>query len=303
MMNAQAEQHLKNVGPSKIDVAYQRFGNPDSPAAFLIMGGGAQMNAWPEGFCMELVSRGLQVIRFDNRDVGLSTHFTDAPVPDFPAVMAGEYKTVSYTLSDMAADTVGLMDALGFESVHLIGASLGGMIAQTIAIEYPSRVRSLTSMMSSTGNKAVGQTDYSVFTEMGSPPYNDREAFIKWRVKCLKIIGSARYPLDEEGAAERAGVAWDRDHDPVALFRQSVAVIKSGDRTNDLRHINTPTLVIHGKADRMIDASGGIATAEAIPKAQLSLFDDMGHMMPQELWAEFANLISNLVMRSKVREV
>ena len=155
------EESVQNVGPSKITIVYQRFGNPASPPVFMIMGAGAQMINWPEGFCVELARHDLHPIRFDNRDAGLSTHFSDAPVPDFPAIQAGDFSTISYTLSDMAADVVGLMDALGYDSVHLVGASMGGMIAQTIAIEYPHRVRSLTSIMSTTGNPSVGQPDYS----------------------------------------------------------------------------------------------------------------------------------------------
>jgi len=292
------EEIVNNVGPSNIQIAFERFGNPSSPPVFLIMGGGAQMTAWPVGFCEELVKQGLQPIRFDNRDAGRSTHFTNTPPPDFKAAMSGDFSSVSYSLSDMAADTVGLMDKLGFESVHLVGASLGGMIAQTIAIEFPSRVRTLTSMMSSTGAKNVGQVDMSIFTEMGSPPYDDRDAFIKWRVKSLQVIGSLVYPIDEKTAAENAGISWDRDHDSTALLRQSVAVLKSGDRTESLRKLKIPTLVIHGKADRMINVSGGIATAEAIPGAELKLIDGLGHGIPPALWKEVAMLIASLVKRA-----
>jgi pimeloyl-ACP methyl ester carboxylesterase len=289
------EEIIQNIGPSKIQMAYERFGDASSPPVFLIMGGGAQLTAWPEGFCNELVKHGLQPIRFDNRDAGRSTHLANTPAPDFKAAMSGDFSTVSYSLSDMAADTVGLMNALGFESVHLVGASLGGMIAQTIAIEYPSRVRSLTSMMSSTGAKNVGQVDLSIFAEMGPPPYEDREAFIKWRVKSLQVIGSPLYPIDEETVAKNAGISWDRDHDPTALLRQSVAVLKSGDRTQQLRQVKIPTLVIHGKADRMINVSGGIATAEAIPGAQLKLYDGLGHGIPPALWSEIASAIGTFI--------
>ena len=166
------EDRARNIGPSGIEVVYQRFGDPASPPVLLIMGGGAQMIAWPDGFCEELISRGLQLIRFDNRDTGPSTHFTNAPMPNLPAALAGDFSSASYTLSDMAADTVGLMDALDFSSVHLVGASMGGMIAQTVAIEYPARVRSLTSMMSTTGDRSVGQPDYAALAHLGAPPVN-----------------------------------------------------------------------------------------------------------------------------------
>jgi pimeloyl-ACP methyl ester carboxylesterase len=293
------EEKARNIGPSQIEVVYQRFGDPASPPLLLIMGGGAQMIAWPEGFCEELVSRGLQPIRFDNRDTGLSTHFTGAPTPDLPAAMAGDFSSASYTLSDMAADTVGLMDALGFDSVHLVGASMGGMIAQTVAIEYPARVRSLTSMMATTGDRSVGQPDYAALAHLGAPPRDDRQGFIDWQVRALKAIGSPRYPLDEAAAAERAGRAWDRDHDPLGMLRQSVAVLKSGDRTERLRSLDVPTMVIHGTADKMCDVSGGRATAAAIPGAELVIFDGMGHGLPQPLWPEFATLIANLVHRAE----
>ena len=291
------EEEVFNVGPSRIIVAFQCFGDPTLPPVFLIMGGGAQMINWPEGFCIEVASRGLHPIRFDNRDTGLSTHLSDAPAPDFLTVQSGDFSIVTYTLSDMAADTVGLIDALGFDSVHLVGASMGGMIAQTVAIEYPERVRSLTSMMSTTGDHSVGQPDYAVLANLGAPPSDDRQGFIDWQVRSLKAIGSPKYPLDENAAAENAGRAWDRDHDPLGMLRQCVGVIKSGDRTELLRSLRIPTLVIHGENDKMVDISGGRATAAAIQDAELAIFEGMGHGLPKPLWSEFANRIADLIHR------
>ncbi len=293
------EESVQNIGPSKIELVYQRFGDPTLPPVFLIMGAGAQMIDWPEGFCLELANHDLHPIRFDSRDTGLSSHFTDAPVPDFPAVQSGDFSTVSYTLSDMATDTVGLMDALGFDSVHLVGASMGGMIAQTIAIEYPKRVRTLTSMMSTTGDASVGQPDYSMLANLGAPPSDDRQAYIDWKIRSLKAIGSPKYPLDETAAAENAGRVWDRDHDPLGMLRQAVAVIKSGDRTEKLRSLRIPTLVIHGESDKMIDISGGRATAAAIPDAELVTFEGMGHGIPKPLWSEFARRIAHHIQRAE----
>ncbi|MDJ1486059.1 alpha/beta hydrolase [Cytophagaceae bacterium YF14B1] len=294
------EETAQNIGPSRIEMVYQRLGDPTSPPVFLIMGGGAQMIAWPDGFCAELVNQGLQLIRFDNRDTGLSTHFSNAPMPNLPAAKAGDFSSVSYTLSDMAADTVGLMDALGFESVHLVGASMGGMIAQTIAIEYPTRVRSLTSMMSTTGNPTVGQPDYGVLASLGAPPSDDRQGAIDWQVKALRVIGSTKYPFDAIAAAETAGRAWDRDHDPLGMLRQAVAVLKSGDRTELLHTLHVPTLIIHGTDDKMMDVSGGKATAKAIPGAELVLVEGMGHNFPKPLWTEFASRIAGLIHRVEV---
>jgi len=294
------EQKAINVGPSKIEIIYQRFGETTSPPVLLIIG--AQMYTWPDDFCMELANRNLQIIRFDSRDSGLSTHFNDAPAPDFAAAMKGDFSSVSYTLSDMAADTVGLMDTLGFKSAHIVGASLGGMIAQTIAIEYPERVRSLTSMMSTTGNSSVGQPDWSALAPLGAPP-GDRQGFIEWQVRAFKAVGSPKYPLNEVTAAANAGRAWDRDHDRLASLRQKIAVLKSGDRTEKLRLLNVPTLVMHGDSDKMLNVNGGKATADAIPGAELVIFEGVGHGFPSALWSEFADLIANLVHKTEVKNL
>lgn len=288
-----------NIGPSEINIAYERLGKHDAPPVFLIMGAGAQLIAWADGFCSELVKRGIQVIRFDNRDSGSTTHFDSAPIPDFQAVLRGDFTCVSYSLSDMASDTVALMDYFGFKQVHIVGASMGGMIAQTIAIEYPSRVKSLTSMMSTTGDPAVGQPDYAVVSKLGQPNYDSREEYIQWRIKSLKAIGSSYYIFDDAAAKRIAGLSWDRDHSPLAIQRQLVAVLKSGDRTKRLQNLKIPALVLHGKADKMVDVSGGMATAEAIPDAKLVLYEHMGHGLPQPLWIEIAGLISDFINQAE----
>jgi pimeloyl-ACP methyl ester carboxylesterase len=206
--------------------------------------------------------------------------------------------SVSYTLSDMAADAAGLIDSLGFVSIHLVGASMGGMIAQTIAIEYPEKVRSLTSMVSTTGNPSVGQPDLKALSHLGAPP-PDRQGYIEWQVRSLKTIGSPGYPFDEKAAADRAGRSWDRDHDLLGMLRQSVAVLKSGDRTAKLRSLRIPALVIHGSADNMCDVSGADATSNAIPGAELVIYEGLGHGLPQQLWAEFADQISAIVNKAE----
>lgn len=287
------EEFAHQIGNSKITISFERMGILKNPPTILIMGAGAQMISWHDGFCKCLVDRDLFLVRYDNRDSGKSTHFTNAPVPDFPAVMEGNYDSVSYTLSDMATDTIGLLDFLGFEKAHLVGASMGGMIAQTIAVEYPNRVKSLTSIMSTTGNPSVGQADFAMLSKQGPPPFYDREEYIQWRVKSLKALSSPKYIFNEEAAKENAALSWDRDHDSLGMMRQAIAVIKSGDRTNRLKELKTPTLVIHGDSDKMCDVSGGIATANAIPEAKLHIFDGMGHHLPEQLWNEIADLIAN----------
>ncbi|MFJ9896639.1 alpha/beta fold hydrolase [Streptomyces sp. NPDC091280] len=284
------EQTARNVGPSGIDIAYERLGDPDAPPVLLIMGAGAQLINWPEGFCQALVDRGAHVVRFDTRDSGRSTHCADAPVPDFAAALAGDLSTAAYTLSDLAADTVGLLDALGLDAVHLVGSSMGGMIAQMIAIEHPERVRSLTSMMSTTGRPGVGEADFSLFAGLGAPPA-EREAFVAWQVSALRLAASPGFAFDARAAADRAGRVFDRGYDPLGIQRQGLAVVATGDRTERLRSLRVPTLVVHGAADRVCDVSGAHATAAAVPGAELLIVDGMGHHLPQELWPRLADRI------------
>jgi len=296
------EQMAREVGPAGIEIAYQRGGNPDAPVVLLIMGGAAQMIHWPDAFCNALVDGGLHVIRFDNRDAGHSTHMKGAPPPDLQAVLAGNFSSVSYTLSDMAADTVGLMDALGIETAHIVGASMGGQIAQTMAIEHAGRMRSLVSMMATTGNPEVGQTSPEVLrTVFGGPQPVTRDEVIRHRVKAMLTVGSPGYPSNEEELTARAALAYDRDHDTTSIARQAVATVASGDRTERLRALKVRTLVIHGLADPMIDASGGRATAEAIPGAELVLMEGMGHGLPPGLRSRLAERIAGFVWRVEGR--
>jgi pimeloyl-ACP methyl ester carboxylesterase len=270
-------QILSNVGPDRIDIAYE--------------GLGAQLIGWPDGFCDALVAHKLQVIRFDNRDAGLSTHFSSAPVPNFVAALAGDTSSAAYTLSSMAADAVGLLEGLGIDSAHLVGASMGGFIAQTIAIEHPARVRSLTSIMSSTGDPTVGQPRPQAMAIFASPPATNRDEAIQRTVNAVRILGSPGFPADLDAVTDRAA----RAYDPPGIVRQAVAVIASGDRTARLRSLDVPALVIHGADDPMCDVSGGRATAAAIPAATLAVFDGMGHDLPRALWPDFASRIAELV--------
>jgi len=285
-----------HVGPAKLDIAYERLGDPAAAPVLLIMGLNAQLIAWPDGLCDELIQRGVQLVRFDNRDAGQSSHMTG--VPNMAAALAGDASSAPYTLSDMAADTVGLLDALGLASVHLVGASMGGFIAQTIAIEHPARVRSLTSIMSSTGDRAVGQPHPDVMRLFAAGAVTDRAQVVQRSVDVFGVIGSPGFPADLDGVAERAGRAFDRSFDPFGILRQGVAVIASGDRTARLRSLTVPTLVIHGSADKMVDTSGGRATAAAIPGAELVVIEGMGHDLPRALWPQLATKIVELVQRA-----
>jgi pimeloyl-ACP methyl ester carboxylesterase len=283
--------------PHGIELAYETFGEPSDPPVLLVMGLGTQMLGWPDGFCRALADREHFVVRFDNRDVGLSTHLHDAPKPDVVAAFRGDLSSASYTLSDMATDTVALMDALGWDSAHVVGASMGGMIAQTVAIEHPARVRSLTSIMSNTGDRRVGQATEAAMRILMAPPARSRQEAMDRTVANYRVIGSPGYPLDEDALRERAALSYDRGYDPLGIGRQFVAVIASGDRTPRLGEIRVPTLVVHGAQDPLVDVSGGRATVAAIPGAELVVLEGMGHDLPEPLWAEVAGRITALVER------
>jgi pimeloyl-ACP methyl ester carboxylesterase len=292
---------IRGASPSGIDIAYERFGDRDAPPVLLVMGLATQMLGWHEEFCSALVARGLHVIRFDNRDVGLSTHLHDAREPDVMAALSGDSSSASYTLSDMAADSVGLLDALELERAHIVGASMGGMIAQTVAIEHPDRVRSLTSIMSTTGDASVGQATQEALGALLSAPATSRQEAVERTVSIFGVIGSPGFELDEADLRERAGLAYDRADDPLGVARQLLAIIASGDRTASLRSVSAPTLVLHGADDPLVDVSGGRATADVIPEAELVIFDGMGHDLPRALWPEITARIGDVAQRAEAR--
>ncbi|MGN6663312.1 MAG: alpha/beta fold hydrolase [Solirubrobacterales bacterium] len=274
-----------------IELCYQEMGDPDGEPLLLVMGLATQMIAWDDEFCALLAERGFRVVRFDNRDIGRSTRLSSAGVPSRLDMLLGR-GSAPYLLRDMAADTFGLMDHLGIDSAHLVGASMGGMIVQTAAIGRPERVRSLTSIMSTTGSRRVGHPSYKTFGLLfGSPP-REREAMIERVVKTFKVIGSPGYPFEEERVRAIAGRSFDRGHSPAGVMRQLHAITASGDRTARLRELDLPALVIHGKSDVLVNPSGGRATAKAIPNARLRMIDGMGHDLPRPLWPTFAEEIA-----------
>ncbi|GIH77954.1 alpha/beta fold hydrolase [Planobispora longispora] len=269
-----------------IEIAYDTFGSPGDRPLLLIMGLASQLIHWDEEFCRLLAGRGHYVVRFDNRDVGESTHLHDAGSPGF----GGE---APYLLSDMADDAAGLLDALDLASAHVVGVSMGGMIAQTLAIRHPERVRSLTSIMSTPSPQAAPPTEAAMAALM-SPPSPDREAAIARALETWKVIGSPGYPFDGDRIARVAGAGYDRAYDPSGVARQLAAIIASGDRAPLLRELSLPALVIHGEEDQLVPLSGGIATAEAVPGARLLTFPGMGHDLPRALWPDIVGAVSDL---------
>ena len=274
-----------------IRLCYQEMGDPDGDPLLLVMGLATQMIAWPEELCEMLAERGYRVVRFDNRDIGRSTKIKAAGLPGKLEMLTGRGEP-PYLLRDMAADTFGLMDHLGIDSAHLVGASMGGMIVQTAAIENPDRVRSIVSIMSTTGSRRVGHPSYRTFGLMLGRPPREREAAIERVIKTFKTIGSPGYPFDEERIREIAGRSFDRGHSPAGIARQLHAITASGDRTKALHELELPALVIHGKKDMLVNPSGGRATAKAIPGARLRMIEGMGHDLPRALWPEFADEIA-----------
>jgi len=289
---------FSRLGVGEIDIAYETLGDPTDPPTVLIHGLGGQLIDWPDGFCAKLVERGLYVIRFDNRDVGLSSH-SGAPPPDLDAVLSGDTSTVRYTLAEMAADVAGLIDALGLRSAHVVGLSLGGMIAQTLAIAEPARVRSLTSIMSTTGSRKVGHATEAALALLTPPVVPTRDAAVDRAVVASRTVGSPAYPTGEAELRVQAGRGFDRAFDPVGVTHQLAASFLQADRTADLAGVSVPTLVIHGAEDPLIQVSGGLATAAAIPGAELVVIAGMGHDLPSAVYAEIADRIADLVRRAE----
>ena len=276
-----------------MELEYDTFGSPTDPALLLVMGFTAQMTSWEEGFCRLLADGGRFVIRFDNRDCGLSTKLDGVEV-DTGAVMTaamtgGTIPTVPYTLSDMAADAIGLLDHLGIDRAHIMGASMGGMIVQTMAIEHPARIISMTSVMSTTGEPSVGQASHEALSALLTPPPTERKAYIE-AAGTYAVFASKRY-YDPEAARKRAARDYDRSFSPEGATRQMAAIYAGRSRAELLPTVKVPTLVIHGRDDTLITPSGGQRTAELIPAAHLLLVADMGHDMPEPLWPLLTDVV------------
>jgi pimeloyl-ACP methyl ester carboxylesterase len=281
-----------------VELEYEVVGDPAARPLLLVQGLGAQLVSVEEGFCAELAARGFMVVRFDNRDVGLSTRPDGAAAPDLAAVWEGDRSSLAYTLEDMADDAAGLLDAVGVPSAHVAGISLGGMIAQLLAVRHPDKVRSLASIMSTTGDRRVGQPSAEGAGVLFSPMPAERDRYLEQAVANaeLALAGSA-FPFDPEAVRRAAARGYDRAWYPAGVGRQLAAVLAAGDRTEALRSLRVPTLVVHGDADRLVGVSGGEATAAAVPGARLLRIPGLGHELPPGVWATVADAIADNAAR------
>jgi len=287
---------MPKANANNIEIEYDTFGDPTSKPLLLIMGLGTQMIAWLEELCMMLVDKGFYVIRFDNRDVGLSTKFEEKGIPnimnEIMALQRGEVILPPYTVEDMADDAVGLLDALNIEKAHICGASMGGMISQIIAFRHPTRVLSLTSIMSTTGNPDLPQPKPEAMQVLLQPAPTEREAYIEESVKRRRILYGSGFPYPEDKAREFAAALYDRCFYPQGMARQLVAILATENRVPKLGLIKVPTLVIHGDDDPLVPVEGGKETAETIPGAELIIIDGMGHSLPPETWPQIVDAIA-----------
>jgi pimeloyl-ACP methyl ester carboxylesterase len=288
----------ERIAPANgIEIAYETIGDPAGQPLLMIMGLGTQLIHWDLELCELLAARGFHVIRFDNRDIGHSTKIA-APVPNVRRAMLGFRVEAPYLLSDMADDAVGLLDHLGIRTAHVVGASMGGMIAQTLAIEQPERVLSLTSIMSTTGERRVGRPKLRAMGLLMRRAPSEKEAFIEHFVRTFRLIGSRGFPFDEPRVRKHVAEAYERDHSSAGTGRQLAAILASGDRTERLRSLSVPTTVIHGTVDPLVPFRGGRATADAIPDAKLIAIPGMGHDMPRETWPQLVDAISETAARA-----
>ncbi len=289
--------------PDGVELHYQTIGDPTDRPLLLVMGLAGPMTWWPLELCQRLAREGFYVIRFDNRDTGRSTKLDQHRVGtgDLVRAFVGRRVDVPYSLRHLAADAFGLLDHLGVESAHVAGVSMGGMIVQTMAIEHPERVRSLTSIMSSTGRRTVGYQDPKLLPHILKRAGRTREEYVAGSVDFWRRISSPAYRYSEETAAQRAGETWDRGISVRGVMRQMIAILTQRDRTEALTALTMPAVVMHGLADRMVHVSGGRATARAIPGAELILVQGMGHDLPPGLFGTYVEAISRAADRAEPR--
>jgi pimeloyl-ACP methyl ester carboxylesterase len=275
-----------------VELEYETVGDPAGRPLLLVQGLGAQLISVEDGLCQELASRGFLVIRYDNRDAGLSTWFDDARPVNLAAILGGDHSSLAYNLEDMVDDAAAVLDAAGVPAAHVAGISLGGMIAQLLATSHPARVRSLASIMSTTGDRAVGRPTGEAASVLVSSMPSDRDGFIERTVANAKAVGSGTaFPFDGEAVRQGAARSFDRAYHPKGTGRQFAAILAAGDRTGALGQIRVPTLVVHGEEDQVIGVSGGEATAAAIPGARLLRVPGLGHELPPGFWPALADAL------------
>ena len=286
-----SEEHFAPL-PSGIDLCYQTFGDPSAEPVLLVMGLGGPMTWWSPEFCTLLAERGFFVIRYDNRDVGRSSRVRARVTRRMilRTFVSGRGRA-PYTMQDLADDAFGLLDHLGIAAAHVVGISMGGMIVQTMALTQPARVRSLTSIMSTTGRRSVGWQDPRLLPLLLTPRGRSREHYIEHSARLWKMIGSPWYPDTPEAVRDRAGETWDRGVSMAGVMRQMAAVLSQPDRSRRLHSLRVPTLVIHGMSDKMVHVSGGRATSRSVPGSELLLIPGMGHDVPPELHETFVEAI------------
>ncbi|WP_234681473.1 alpha/beta fold hydrolase [Bradyrhizobium monzae] len=290
-----AHQPPQTLRANGIDICYEIFGNDNAEPLLLIMGLGAQMIHWDDGFCEQLAARGFRVIRFDNRDIGKSSHLAGGkrltPLELLKLRFLRIPVAATYKLIDMARDTVGLMDALGIKSAHLVGASMGGMIAQEVTLSFPQRVRSLTSIMSTTGNPRLPPPSREATAVLMAPPPRSKEEYIARFCQNWTVLRAGSFPEEEALDPGRAERTFARGLNPAGVGRQLRAVLASGSRKERLHGVKTPTLVIHGTVDPLVHPEGGRDTAASIPGAKLLMIEGMGHALPSRFWPEIVDAI------------
>jgi pimeloyl-ACP methyl ester carboxylesterase len=297
---------IRREGPLKarangIQIAYESFGEPGDPVILLVMGLGQQMIFWDEGFCVRLAGEGFRVIRFDNRDVGLSTWFKGTRVPSMEELLTARLRGLGlespYTLEDMARDGIGLLDELKIERAHVVGLSMGGMIGQIMAMGWPQRTITVTSIMSSTGDPGLPPPRPEALALLTTPLPTEREPFIQASVEGWRVLDAKAFPQDEERLRGLFAAAYDRGLNPAGFARQFAAIVASGSRKQGLASLAVPTLVVHGEADPLVPVECGVATADAIPGARLMVVEKMGHTLPAPLWGRIIGAIANHARR------
>ncbi len=290
---------VRSADGATIEIAYETLGDPGGVPLLMVHGLGMQLVGWHPDLLRELTRRGYHVAVFDNRDTGQSTHFPHAGTPDIGRLLERDASAAAYTLAELADDAAGLLDLLGWPTAHAMGVSMGGMVVQTLGLRHPHRLRSMTSIMATTGAEGVGQPTDAALGTLLAPPALTREDHIENSVRSYAIIASTDFPHDYDHIRTRSGQSWDRGHDPAGTIRQVAAILASGDRTAALADLRVPTLVVHGDADPLVDVTGGRATAAAIRGAELLEVEGMGHDLPREVWPRFLDRLDDVVARGE----